>query len=251
MAQTAVWFANAQTVDDLGVVLHRFQHDEVPGPAFVMVHGVGVTSAYFEPLARELADAGPVWLVDLPGYGASAKPDRDVPLADHARVLGATLDAAGIDNPVLIGHSWGCQVITELAVQRPELSDRLVLLAPTINAARRRPLLQLIDLIRNGFVEPPRADAYGLYNYFFTGRTRYFMAQIPHMLEDAIEERLVEIAAPALVVVGDRDPIVPTEWARQVATLLDRGRLEVVSGAHVIMFTAAAEIARLIEEFAE
>lgn len=247
----ALWFPRAESVDDLGLVLNRFTHDDVDGPNFVMVHGLGVSSAYFEPLAEQLADAGTVWLVDLPGYGASPKPDRDVPLRDHARTLGAVLDAAGIEDPILIGHSFGCQVVSELADQRPELADRLVLLSPTINPARRSAFTQLIDLMHDFWLEPPRADAFGLYSYFLTGRVRYYLAQVPHMIADEVEGRLSRIQTPTLVVVGERDPIVPQRWAQQVATLLENGRLEVVPGAHVIMYTAAARIAELIEEFVE
>ena len=250
-AARAIWFPAAHDVDDLGLVLNRYQHDEVAGPTFVMVHGFGVSSGYFEPLAEKLADAGTVWLVDLPGYGASPKPRRDVSIADHARALGATLDAAGIENPVLIGHSWGCQVVTELADQRPDFSDRLVLLAPTINPARRSALKQLFDLMHDFWLEPPRADAFGLYSYFLTGRVRYYLSQVPHMIGDEVEGRLSRIRSATLVIVGERDPIVPREWAQQVATLLETSRLEVVPGAHIIMYTASAEIARLIEDFAD
>ena len=250
-AKRAIWFPRAETVEDLGLVLNRYNHVDVDGPNFVMVHGLGVSHGYFEPLAEQLADAGTVWLVDLPGYGASPKPGRDVPLRDHARTLGAVLDAAGIENPVLIGHSWGCQVVTELADQRPTLSDRLVLLSPTINPARRSAWKQFFDLLRDFWLEPPRADAFGLYNYFLTGRVRYYMTQIPHMISDEVEGRLARIGTPALVVVGERDPIVPHDWAHQVATLLEKGRLEIVPGAHVIMFTAAPQISSLIEDFVD
>ena len=249
-ARRAIWFPRAQAIDDLGLVLNRFNHDEADGPNYVMVHGLGVSSTYFEPLAEQLADDGTVWLVDLPGYGASPRPDRDVPLRDHARTLGATLDAAGIENPVLIGHSWGCQVVSELADQRPSLSDRLVLLSPTVNPARRGAFRQLFHLMHDFWLEPPRADAFGLYSYFLTGRVRYYLAQVPHMIADEIEGRLSRIRTATLVVVGERDPIVPQRWARQAATLLENGRVEVVPGAHVIMYTAAPAIARLIEDFA-
>jgi pimeloyl-ACP methyl ester carboxylesterase len=249
-ARRALWFPRAEAVDDLGLVLHRYNAPDVDGTNYVLVHGLGVSSTYFEWLAAELAGAGTVWLVDLPGYGASPKPARDVSLADHARVLGAVLDAAGIEEPVLIGHSWGCQVITELADQRPYFSERLVLLSPTINPARRSAFKQFVDLIRDFWLEHPRADAFGLYSYFLTGRVRYYLAQIPHMINDAVETRLVRLRMPTLVVNGTRDPIVPDDWARQVAALLENGRLEIVPGAHVIMYTSPREIATLIEEFA-
>ena len=244
----ALWFSRAEAVDDLGLVLNRLEHAPVEGPSFVMVHGLGVSSTYFEPLAAELADAGTVYLVDLPGYGASPKPGRDVSLDDHARVLGLVLDAAGIEDPVLIGHSFGCQVVSALADQRPV--HRLVLLSPTVNPARRSALKQFANLLHDFWLEPPRADAFGLCSYFLTGRVGYYLRQVPHMIADAIEVRLARITAPTLVVVGERDPIVPLDWARQAATLLPNGRLEVVPGAHVIMYTAAARIARLIREFA-
>lgn len=249
-AQKTIWFPRASTIEELGLVLHRYNAPDVEGPDFVLVHGLGVSSRYFEWLAEELSDAGTVWLVDLPGYGESPKPGRDVSLADHARVLGAALDAAGIPNPVLLGHSWGCQVITELADQRADFSDRLVLLSPTINPARRSALKQFFDLVRDFWLEHPRADAFGLYSYFLTGRVRYYLAQIPHMIDDEVETRLVRLRMPTLVVNGTKDPIVPHDWARQVAALLEKGRLEIVPGAHVIMYSAPGEIATLVKDFA-
>ena len=101
------------------------------------------------------------------------------------------------------------------------------------------------------WLEPPRADAFGLYSYFLTGRVRYYLSQVPHMIGDEVEGRLSRIRAATLVIVGERDPIVPRDWAQQVATLLETSRLEVVPGAHIIMYTAAAEIARLIEGFVD
>ena len=249
-ARRTTWSPAAHEINDLRLVLHRYQHDTVDGPNYVMVHGFGVYSKYFEPLAAQLADAGTVWLVDLPGYGTSPKPGRDVPIRDHASALGAMLDAAGIDDPVLIGHSWGCQVVTELADQRSDLSDRIVLIAPTINPARRGAFMQLFDLMHDFWLEPPRAAAFGLYSYFLTGRVRYYLTQVPHMIGDEIEGRLVRLAARTLVIRGERDPIVPVDWAQQVTSLLENGRLEEVPGAHIIMYTAAAETGRLIAEFA-
>ena len=247
----ATWYANRSSVEGLAIVLNRLEMDADEGPDYVFVHGLGVSSRYFEDLAAELAPHGKIWLVDLPGYGSSPKPprDRDVTIDDHARVLGIVLDAAGIATPVLVGHSMGCQVVSKLAAQRPQLSDRLVLLSPTINPARRSRWMQFFDLLRDFWREPPRADAFGLYSYFFTGRVRYYLKQIPHMISDPVEQRLAVIKTRTLVINGERDPIVPQVWAEQVVRLLDHGRLEIVPGAHVIMYTAPREIAALMRGF--
>jgi pimeloyl-ACP methyl ester carboxylesterase len=247
----ATWYANRSSVEGLAIVLNRLGMDADEGPDYVFVHGLGVSSRYFEDLAAELAPHGKIWLVDLAGYGSSPKPPRgrDVTIDDHARVLGIVLDAAGITTPVLVGHSMGCQVVSKLAAQRPQLSDRLVLLSPTINPARRSRWMQFFDLLRDFWREPPRADAFGLYSYFFTGRVRYYLKQIPHMISDPVEQRLAVIKTRTLVINGERDPIVPQVWAEQVVRLLDHGRLEIVPGAHVIMYTAPREIAALMRGF--
>src|SRR4051812_45362539 len=81
-----------------------------PGPHFVLVHGIGVSSRYFGPTTTALTKYGTVHLVDLPGHGHAPKPKYNVSIEGHARALGALLRKKGIPDPVLIGHSMGCQV---------------------------------------------------------------------------------------------------------------------------------------------
>lgn len=238
-------------VDGLAVMVKRFPHVgpvENPARNYVLVHGLGVSSHYFEWLAAALAKDANVWLVDLPGYGSSPKPSRDVTIVDHARVLGLVIASAGVTEPVLVGHSMGCQVVTEIAVEMPELTESLVLLSPVINPARRTPGKAFIDLVTDFFYESPRADAFGLYSYFLTGRALYYLKQVPHMIGYPIEDRLPLVRASTLVVVGEKDPLAPIEWATQVAALAERGSLAVVPGAHVIMYSAPEILSQRIME---
>ena len=248
------WYRSRAVVDGLAVVVKRFPRVapvENPSRNYVLVHGLGVSSHYFEWLAAALARDANVWLVDLPGYGSSPKPRRDVTVEEHARVLGLVIDSSKVSNPVLVGHSMGCQVVTEIAVTMPHLSDSLVLLSPVTNPLRRSQGQQLLDLVRDFFREPPRADAFGLYSYFLTGRILYYLKQVPHMIGYPIEDRLRLVQAETLVVVGERDPIVPLEWATQAAALPARGSLAVVPGAHVIMYSAPRILSERIVKHAE
>lgn len=245
------WYRSKAVVDGLAVVVKRFPRvGPVANPSrdYVLVHGLGVSSHYFEWLAAALAHDANVWLIDLPGYGSSPKPRRDVPVEEHARVLGLVIAASEATEPVLVGHSMGCQVVTEIAATMPGLTDSLVLLSPVTNPARRTARRQLLDLMRDFFREPPRADAFGLYSYFFTGRSLYYLKQVPHMIGYPIEERLRLVEAETLVVVGERDPIVPVEWATHAAALAPRGSLAVVPGAHVIMYSAPGILSKRIME---
>src|ERR1700760_3021969 len=108
----AQYFTSRVLYDDLAVVTRRFPPVEgapSEGRPFVLVHGIGVSSRYFHPSAAQLAKYGTAYLVDLPGYGSAPNPHRDVSIANHADVLAKRLEAAGIDDPILVGHSMGTQ----------------------------------------------------------------------------------------------------------------------------------------------
>lgn len=235
----------------LGIVVQRFAGPATAARNYVLVHGIGVSSRYFQPLAAELASTGAVWLIDLPGYGLAPNPRRDVSIVDHADVLYRMLDEAGIEDPVVIGHSMGCQVVTELAVRHPEVSRSIVLLAPTIERGARTLIQQASRLTLDMVFEPVRANWVVLTDYFFRCGLPYYFRQLPHLLRDRIEERMPNIEVPTLVVVGDKDRVVPVPWAREIAALAPHGKLAVVEGPHVIMYTDPAAIAAHIRRECE
>ena len=245
------WHQSLAVVDGLGVVVKRFprvDQTQTDGRNYVLVHGLGVYSHYFEWLAAALARTADVWLIDLPGYGSAPKPSRDVSIVDHASVLAAVIESADVAAPVLVGHSMGCQVVTEIAARFPELTDSLVLLSPVVNPARRTAWKQFVNLVQDLFREPPRAALFGLYSYFLTGKSLYYLKQVPHMIEYRIEDRLPLVEARTLVAIGERDPLAPIEWASLAASIVPRGDLTVVPGAHVIMYSAPVILADRIRE---
>ncbi len=238
------------TFAELAVAVEQFPSNTA-GPDFVLVHGIGVSSRYFHPAAAELARYGRVLLVDLPGYGRAPNPKRAVSLADHARVLAEFLTANDVVNPVLVGHSMGTQVVTQLVLDHPEVTDRIVLMGTTMEPDARNVWRASWRLFRDMLREPPRANVVVLTDYLFRTGIPYYLRQLPNLLQDRIEDRLPRLTARTLVITGDRDPIVSRQWSERVADLAPAGRFVQVEGAHVIMFTDPARVARLIAEHAE
>lgn len=238
-------------VGGLEIVVMRFPSlAAAPGRTFVLVHGIGASSRYFHPVAAQLAKVGTVFLVDLPGFGASPNPRRMVTIEEHADVLAGFLSLEGVQNPVLVGHSMGTQVVSRLAVDHPESTDRLVLLAPTTNPAERTLGTQARHLLADLFLEAPSANAIVAVDYLFRCGVPYFLSQVPNLLEDHIEDRLPLVRAKTLVVRGDQDPIVPREWAERVAALIPDAASREVAGPHVIMHSDPIGTAELIVEHA-
>lgn len=252
----ATYYTRRILYDDLAVVIRRFPTAEAghrdagwTGRPFVLVHGIGVSSRYFHPAAAELTKYGPVFVVDLPGYGSAPDPHRDVTIVDHAAVLAKYLAAEGIANPVLVGHSMGTQVVSRLALDYPDATSSIVLMAPTMDPAARtfgRAARRLLtDILR---YEPPRVNLVVSVDYFFRCGIPYFLRQVPHLLEDRMEDRLPRLAAKSLVLRGDKDVISPEAWSREVAGLLRQGSYATVAGPHVVMYTDPKRVAALIAE---
>ena len=252
----ATYYTRRILYDDLAVVIRRFpsaesggRSDRWTGRPFVLVHGIGVSSRYFHPVAAELARYGPVYVVDLPGFGSAPDPRRNVTIVDHAGVLARYLAAEGIVNPVLVGHSMGSQVVSRLALDFPDVTSSIVLMAPTMDPAARtfgRAARRLLaDIVLH---EPARVNLIVSVDYFFRCGIPYFLRQVPNLLDDRMEHRLPRLTAKALVLRGDKDVISPEGWAREVAGLLRQGSYATVQGPHVVMYTDPKRVATLIAE---
>jgi pimeloyl-ACP methyl ester carboxylesterase len=137
----------------------------------------------------------------------------------------------------------GCQVAVELAVRRPKLARALVLVGPTVDPAARSRRLHFARLAVDALREPLALNAIVTTDYVRAGPLRT-LASARRMVEHRIEERLPLVTQPAVVVRGERDPIVPQSWGEHAAALLPKGRLEVVPRApHAAHWTHPAQVA--------
>src|SRR5438045_9724670 len=90
-----------------GLALHYLV--EGRGPAVVLVHGLGGFAASWRHNIPSLAARATVYAVDLPGFGRSGKPSAAYSLAYFARALHAFLDAVGVTQVSIVGHSLGAR----------------------------------------------------------------------------------------------------------------------------------------------
>ncbi len=97
-------------------------------PAVVMIHGAGMDHIVWALQARSLAHRGrAVLALDLPGHGRSAGPAL-TSIAEMAAWLVRFLDAAGIAQAALCGHSMGALIALAAAASAPDRVRRVALL---------------------------------------------------------------------------------------------------------------------------
>jgi 2-hydroxy-6-oxonona-2,4-dienedioate hydrolase len=221
------------------------EHEAVP---VVLVHGIGVSGAYFVALATDLARDRPVLAPDLPGFGRSDRP-ADVPgIHELADALLAWLDAVHLPRATMVGNSMGCQVVVDLLVRHAARADGLVLISPTVDPRARTALRQAGRLAVDCVREPPELLAIVARDYAAFGARRFLLTG-RSALADPIETKLPRLDVPALVIRGGRDPVVPQRWAEEAAALLPHGRLETVPGAaHACHYTAPQAVAGLVRD---
>jgi 2-hydroxy-6-oxonona-2,4-dienedioate hydrolase len=220
-------------------------------PAIVLVHGLTVSSRYMMPVAQWLAPHYRGYAPDLPGFGRSANPDHTLNVTELADALAGWINAVGLTKPVLLGNSFGCQVIVEFALRHPQMLERAVLQGPSIDAKRRTPLQQVVRWLVSSLREPPSMSLI-IVRDFIDGGLRRTLRTLWYALTDPIEKKLPDMQAPTLVVRGSKDEIAPQDWVEQVANLLPRGRLEVIQGAtHTLNYAAPQELARVVRAFVE
>lgn len=88
------------------------------GPGLVLVHGSGANLRSWDLLLPYIRDRFHVAAFDLRGHGRSE--DGDQSADSGARDVAAVVSAAGLDNPIVLGHSWGVTIALRYGVMHHE-----------------------------------------------------------------------------------------------------------------------------------
>ncbi len=218
-------------------------------PSVVLVHGLGVSSRYMVPLAEHLGRTISVYAPDLPGFGKSAGAARALNIDELADALAAWMQAMNLDQSVLLGNSFGSQIVVALALRHPQCIARAVLVAPTMDPRAPTVIRQIMRLLRDAPREPLSLLPLAIRDYLTTGLRRGFQT-LRYAIEDRIEDRLPHVHVPTLVVGGARDPVVPRGWVEEVARLLPHGRAVLIPrAAHAVNYNSPQELAHVVRMF--
>jgi pimeloyl-ACP methyl ester carboxylesterase len=216
------------------------------GPAFLLLHGIGMSHRYYRRLQILLARHGDTYSIDLPGFGATPRPDRQLSIPDYAAIIAATLEKMGVTRVVVIGHSMGTQFATELAVQHPDLVSHAVLLGPVVDSARRTIRQQSLALGLDSLMESPVGNAIVFTDYARSG-LRWYLTELPVMMSYDLEARLRLVTQPVLVIRGSRDPVALRTWCQKLAATAPIGTFLEISGKpHIVQHGAAAQTAAAV-----
>lgn len=231
------------------------------GPPILYVHGVPTNADIWTPFLERSGGIA----VDLPGFGRSGKRgDLDFTVPGYAAFVRRFLDLVGADTVRLVVQDWGACALG-WAQDEPDRLERLVVMdaVPLLPDYRWHRIARVwrtrgLGELAMGFSVPPvmrrvlpRPLAGLVADHFDQGTQRAILALYrwadPAVLA-AAGERLGAIAAPALVLWGERDPFLPARFATAYADALGGpAEVEIVPGAgHWPWLDDAAVIARTV-----
>ncbi len=166
--------------------------DEGEGDVVVFLHGSGPGASghsNFKGNYPYLVEAGYRCIVpDHIGYGFSDKPDDcDHPLSFFVECIKQTLDVAGVESCTIVGNSLGGAVALGLALDYPQLVNKLILLAPgglsELAEYQQMPGMQKVFKVF-GSGEPVTSEV--MKDLFATG----LMHNPEHATDELVQERM-------------------------------------------------------------
>ncbi|MFW6079166.1 MAG: alpha/beta fold hydrolase [Gemmatimonadota bacterium] len=231
-----------------GVRIPYVEQGDASGTAVVFLHGFAGSRRSFEPVLKRLPDTVRACALTQRGHGDAGRPDTGYGVVQLAADLEAFLDALGLDEAVVVGHSMGSAVALRFAIDRPGRTAGLVLVgaAPSLRptpAARTfwesalSTLSDPVDLelirgtIESSVARPlPRRLRDTLVREASKVPARVWKAAIRSRLrlEGEFEAELGAVAAPTLLVWGERD----ARYSRAEQDAL----LEAIPGARLLAY---------------
>lgn len=242
---------------------------EGSGPPLVFLHGAGGLPAFtpdLEALAKRFTVTAPLH----PGFGTSGEEHL------HEDVLALTLyawdllDALGIEQPILVGHSFGGMLAAEMAALEPRRVKKLILVAPAGLYLETCPTADFFammpdELVRAAFFDPESqlARAFAALpedkraaGEMMIQRVRGLAAAgrfLWPLGDRGLSERLYRVKAPTLLLWGEADRIIPPPYAEKFRQLLENSaevKVETIPRAgHLVLMEQTEAATRAIVDF--
>lgn len=248
------------------------------GPDVVLVHGTPTSSVVWRQVVARLSDRYRLHVLDLPGYGQSAKFEgQDVRLRALAGSLAGWLDHMRLDRPVLVGHDFGAttvlgaHLVHESPVSAIVITDGVVL-SPW-GTAYSRHVKEHEDVFASvpGYIHDvtlrahlstavSRSLAPELMDELVApwlgdeGQAAYYrqVGQFDYGFTDELEKLYPEIEVPLLVLWGEEDRWVDVSEGARFAGMVPHSELITLPDAgHFVMLDTPGLFSRYLGEWLE
>ena len=246
---------------------------EGEGEPLLMIQGLGYDHRPFAWLRAELKNHMRLILFDNRGAGRSDAPDGPYTVEQMAGDAAALLDALAIGKAAVLGVSLGGSIAQMMALRHPGKVAKLIVGCSYFsgNPERMKMPQETLELLmkregtpeqiaRRGFAVAFSNDYPARNPEVFEQLVRWrvqdpitpegYFAQLQAGLGFDIEDEVGNITAPALIIHGDADRVVPPGRGKELAAAVRGSRLEILKDCgHLFFIEQAEDVAGMIRDF--
>ena len=238
------------------------------GEPLVFLHGAGgMTEA--DPILAELSSRFHVYAPFIPGYGETEECESMRDMLDFALHGWDVVEALGLKNPILVGHSMGGMIAAEMACLAPNDVSRLALICPAGLWLDDHPIVDLFSLLpfelpkylfhdaaagaaamTSGLdmSDPKFLQGYLIRNARQLGMAGKLLFPIP---ERGLVERLYRVKAKTVIVWGESDKMIPPVYGPAFQAAIAGSRLvNVPEAGHMVVMEKPGAVLKAVESVA-
>ena len=238
------------------------------GEPLVFFHGAGGMTEN-DPILAELSSRFHVYAPFIPGYGETEECESMRDMLDFALHGWDVVEALGLKNPILVGHSMGGMIAVEMAALAPNDVSRLALICPAGLWLDDHPIVDMFSLMpyempKYLFHDPEKgaaamtsgldmSDPKFLQTYLVRNARQLGMAgKLLFPIPDrGLAERLYRVKAKTVIVWGESDKMIPPVYGPAFQKAIAGSKLvNVPEAGHMVVMEQPGAVLKAVESVA-
>ena len=236
------------------------------GTPLVYLHGAGGIQLG-DPLLAKLAETHHVFAPLLPGYGDSEECGEIRDMLDFTLHTADVVEALGLIDPILVGHSMGGMIAAEMAAIAPTTVSRLALICPAGLWLDAHPIPDMFSMLPYempqylfhdveagtklmtagvALSDPKWLKGFLVMNARQMGMAGKILFPIP---ERGLSQRLYRVKAKTMLIWGDSDRLIPPAYAHAFKKAIAGAELvSIAEAGHMVTIEKTNQVAAAISK---
>ncbi len=230
----------------------------------VILPGWGDTRGSFTRLIQTLQDYYTIYIIDYPGFANTTFPNYDLTIYDYADMIHEWLKSLELENPVLLGHSFGGRILITLTGYYQYPYKKIILMdaagilpKKTWKRKVRSKCYKFLKKISN--ILPQRwRKSFQKYIFERFSSTDYrtlpakMRKTFQNIVQEDLKEYLSKIKADTLLIWGAMDRSTPIQDGLYMNQKIEHSKLYAFEGAgHFVYLDKFQEVLEVLVKFIE
>jgi len=220
------------------------------GDEIVLLHGWGQNIEMMKPLGDSLSSHYHITIIDLPGFGLSKEPVYAYTIFDYTEVVHELLDELKIDNPIIMGHSFGGRIAIVYA-SKYKVNKLVLFGSPCVRHEYKSFKQNIFKKVKKIKILAPLVNVMKKHigSVDYRNATPIMREVLVKTVNQDLSENAKKIKCPTLLIWGENDEAVPVNEAKELDNLLVDSALIVLPGTHYCYLENLNQVVNILYNF--